>query len=174
MLFKKPKSRVKSEGAPQRLAHLGPSIITADVMFEGQLVSSGELQIDGTVRGDVRAAAVAIDTHGVVYGEIVAEDVLVRGRVIGPIRGLNVQILNGGHVEGDVLHQTIAIENGAYFEGSMRRSEDPLAEVELRPAVEAAAPPPRLALQPDIQELEEHAVIGPAEAWPGRNKRAAE
>jgi cytoskeletal protein CcmA (bactofilin family) len=173
MLFKKPKPKVRNEGAPVRLTHLGPSIITADVMFEGQLVSSGELQIDGTIRGDVRAAAVAIDAHGVIYGEIVAEDVLVRGRVIGPIRGLNVQILNGGHVEGDILHQTISIENGAYFEGSMRRSEDPLAEVELAPAVEAA-PQVRLALQADAQEIEEHAVIGPAEAWPGRSKRAGE
>ena len=33
------------------------------------------------------------------------------------------------HVEGDIVHQSLAIEQGAYFEGKSRRSDDPLAEI---------------------------------------------
>jgi cytoskeletal protein CcmA (bactofilin family) len=56
-------------------------------------------------------------------GEIVAEEIYVRCRVIGPIRDNHVQLRAGAHVEGDVINQSIAIENGAYCCGSIRRSE---------------------------------------------------
>ena len=37
------------------------------------------------------------------------------------------------HVEGDIFHQSLAIEQGAYFEGKSRRSDDPLSEVKAAP-----------------------------------------
>ena len=36
--------------------------------------------------------------------------------------------LFGGHIEGDVVNETISIDNGAYIDGAIRRSDDPLAE----------------------------------------------
>jgi cytoskeletal protein CcmA (bactofilin family) len=125
MIFKR--LRKTSNGDAQR-GRAGPSIISSDVVIEGSLVTAGELQIDGTVNGAVRAHSCVIDMQGVVQGEIVAEEVYVRGRVIGPIRGNHVQLHAGAHVEGDVISQTIAIENGAYIYGSIRRSEDPMTE----------------------------------------------
>jgi cytoskeletal protein CcmA (bactofilin family) len=62
-------------------------------------------------------------------GGVIAEDVVVRGRVVGSIRGLRVTLQAQSHVEGDIFHQSLAIEQGAYFEGKSRRSDDPLAEV---------------------------------------------
>jgi cytoskeletal protein CcmA (bactofilin family) len=32
------------------------------------------------------------------------------------------------HVEGDIFHQSLAIEQGAYFEGKSRRSDDPMGD----------------------------------------------
>jgi cytoskeletal protein CcmA (bactofilin family) len=64
-----------------------------------------------------------------VMGNVIAEDVVVRGRVVGSIRGLRVTLQAQSHVEGDIFHQSLAIEQGAYFEGKSRRSDDPLAEV---------------------------------------------
>jgi cytoskeletal protein CcmA (bactofilin family) len=60
---------------------------------------------------------------------------VVRGKVIGSIRGLRVTLQSQSHVEGDIFHQSLAIEQGAYFEGKSRRSDDPMADVK--------APPPR-------------------------------
>jgi cytoskeletal protein CcmA (bactofilin family) len=132
MLFKKSRSsrtkQAKGNGAAPRSNRMGPSIITGDVVIEGSIVTGGELQIDGTINGDIRARAVVIDVQGVVHGRIVSEDVFVRGRVIGPINALNVTIVSGGHVEGDVVNETIAIENGAHVDGKIQRSEDPLSE----------------------------------------------
>ena len=33
------------------------------------------------------------------------------------------------HIEGDIIHQSLAIVQGAYFEGKSRRSDNPLEEV---------------------------------------------
>jgi cytoskeletal protein CcmA (bactofilin family) len=97
-----------------------------------------------------------------VMGNVMAEDVVVRGRVVGSIRGLRVTLQAQSHVEGDIFHQSLAIEQGAYFEGKSRRSDDPLAEVKTpgtassrpsdrpsgfdqKPHDEASAIPPRAA-----------------------------
>jgi cytoskeletal protein CcmA (bactofilin family) len=126
MLFKNFGRKNNAEGGRSRSS--GPSIITEDVVIEGSLISGGELQIDGTVNGDVRAHAIVIDSQGVVHGEVIAEEVLVRGRIIGPIRGIHVHVYAGGHVQGDVINETISVDNGAYIDGTIRRSDDPLAE----------------------------------------------
>ena len=45
----------------------------------------------------------------------------------GSIRGNSVTFQSAGRVEGDVFHKTLAIEQGAYFEGKSRRSDDPMS-----------------------------------------------
>ncbi|MEJ2517449.1 MAG: polymer-forming cytoskeletal protein [Methyloceanibacter sp.] len=44
------------------------------------------------------------------------------------MRGLRVSLQSQSHVEGDIYHQSLAIEQGAYFEGKSRRSDTPLAD----------------------------------------------
>jgi cytoskeletal protein CcmA (bactofilin family) len=127
MLFKRFRKNARANGQAQQV-EAPPSYIGPDVVVEGSLVSAGELHIDGTVHGNARAQAVVVDRHGAVHGEVVAEEVLVRGRVIGPIRGVHVHLYPGAHVEGDVINESISIDNGAYIYGSIRRSEDPLSE----------------------------------------------
>jgi cytoskeletal protein CcmA (bactofilin family) len=58
---------------------------------------------------------------------VVAEDVVIRGRLIGSVRGVRVILQFTCHVEGDLLHTSLAMEQGAYFEGKSRRAEDPLS-----------------------------------------------
>ena len=60
-----------------------PSIISADLIVNGTLISTGDIQVDGRVEGDVRSAALVIGDKAFINGEVVAEDVTVRGRVQG-------------------------------------------------------------------------------------------
>lgn len=133
MIFRR-MGRKKSNGEAHINGASSPSLITQDVVIEGSFVTSGELHIDGTVRGNIRAKTCIIDMQGVVEGEVVAEEIFVRGRVVGPIRGINVHLYAGSHVEGDVINESIGIENGAYIYGSIRRSEDPLSEPSMVPS----------------------------------------
>ena len=72
------------------------------------------------------AEAVAL-AHALPGIEIVGDEVVVNGRVVGRVRGLKVRLTATARVEGDIIHKTIAIESGAHFEGSVQRQEDPLS-----------------------------------------------
>lgn len=131
MFFRKSRDKASkgaTAGGGRQRHRSGPSLLSMDLVIDGSVSTSGELQVDGTINGSVRARAVVVDANGVVYGDITAEEVIVRGRVIGPIRALHIHIFAGAHIEGDVINQTLSIENGAHVDGKIRRVEDPLSE----------------------------------------------
>jgi cytoskeletal protein CcmA (bactofilin family) len=109
---------------PDRMA---PSIIGEDLTVTGNVLSRGEVQVDGQIQGDVHCSSLIVGEKAQITGGIVAEDVVVRGRVMGSVRGNRVTLQASSHVEGDVFHKSLAIEQGAFFEGKSRRSEDPIA-----------------------------------------------
>ena len=124
MIFKRSKSTQRTTPVVAE-----PSYIARDTTIEGRIVSDGEIHIDGAVHGSVRAHTCLVDTRGEVRGDISAEVVYVRGRVIGPISGVHVQIEANAHVEGDVTNETISIENGAYVLGSIRHTAQTQTQV---------------------------------------------
>ena len=106
-----------------------PSIIGEDLTIRGNVTSKGEIQVDGEIEGDIRCGSLLLGDKSKVTGGVAAEDVVVRGHVVGSIRGLRITLQAQSHVEGDIFHQSLAIEQGAYFEGKSRRSDNPLAEI---------------------------------------------
>jgi cytoskeletal protein CcmA (bactofilin family) len=108
-------------------ARTAPSILSADLTVVGNIKTQGDIQVEGTVEGDIRAHQLTIGESATIKGEIVGDDIIVHGRVIGRVRGLKVRLSASARVEGDIIHKTIAIESGAHFEGSVQRQEDPLA-----------------------------------------------
>lgn len=115
----------------------GQSQIGADLTIIGNLVSKGEVHIDGELQGDLHAANVVVGESARITGGIVAEEVIVRGTVMGSIRGKRVILQSSSKVEGDIFHSQLAIEQGAFFEGKSRRVDDPLAGAQ-RPEVSGA------------------------------------
>jgi len=105
-----------------------PSIISSDLVVNGTLSSSGDIQIDGRVEGDVHSAGLVIGEKALIHGEVLADDVTVRGRVEGSIRARKVLLCSTCHVEGNILHEAFAVEAGAFFEGNCRHSDNPLSE----------------------------------------------
>mgnify|MGYP001163939694 CR=1 FL=1 len=102
------------------------SIISSDLLITGNLKTTGDIQIEGRVDGDIRAHLLTVGDGAKVKGEIIADDVVVNGHIIGRVRGLKVRLTSTARVEGDIIHKTIAIESGAHFEGSVQRQDDPL------------------------------------------------
>lgn len=107
----------------------GPSVIGADLTVVGNLVSRGEVHVEGEIQGDIHGTHVVVGEKAKITGAIVADEIVVRGHVMGSVRGKRVMLQATSHVEGDVFHQALAIEQGAFFEGKSRRSEDPTAGV---------------------------------------------
>lgn len=119
------------------------SVLSSDLTVIGNLRTTGDVQVEGIVEGDIRAHLLTVGESATIKGEIVADDIVVNGRVIGRVRGLKVRLTSSARVEGDIVHKTIAIESGAHFEGSVQRQEDPLANgatPKLAPPTPAPAP----------------------------------
>ena len=120
-----------------------PSIIGEDLTVTGNVTCKGEIQVDGEIQGDVHCGSLLLGETSKVTGGVIAEDVVVRGRVTGSIRGLRVTLQAQSHVEGDIYHQSLAIEQGAYFEGKSRRSDDPMSGAGTSASDKPAAVPDR-------------------------------
>ena len=128
-----------------------PSILSADAVVTGTLVSTGDMQIDGRVEGDVHSTSLVIGDKAEIHGEVIAEDVTVRGRVIGRIRARKVLLCATSHVEGDILHEAFAVESGAFFEGNCRHSDNPLGDAAPQLAAPAQQTVMSVAAAPRVQ-----------------------
>jgi len=115
------------------------SMISNEVMIIGndlRIISKGTLQIDGEIRGDLYCSQVIVLENGKVTGTVAAESVVVNGEVQGLIRGVKVELQSNARVEADIHLNQFVVEPGAYFEGSIRRSDEMAA---LMPVLDPAA-----------------------------------
>ena len=93
------------------------SLVAEGVRIRGDLVTDGDLQLDGAIEGDLSVGQLTIGETGLVSGTIQADAVEVRGRVVGTISARRVRLLASARVDGDISHTELSIESGAHFEG---------------------------------------------------------
>ncbi len=98
-----------------------PSLLGKEIKIIGKISSKGALQLDGVLEGEIKASRLVIEKSAKVVGSVTSEDLVIKGRIIGPVFGKKVRFGSSARVEGDTFHETIAIEDGAYYEGSIRR-----------------------------------------------------
>ncbi|MDC3067815.1 polymer-forming cytoskeletal protein [Paracoccaceae bacterium] len=108
-----------------------PSYLDKEIKIKGKVTSKGELQLDGVLEGELIASKLVIEKSAKVVGSVSSEDLVIKGRIIGPVFGKKVRFGASARVEGDTFHETIAIEDGAYYEGSIRRHQ-PKSSSELK------------------------------------------
>ena len=122
MIFRKPRPTGNDNLPVER----SPTIIARDTSLEGVIESDGDVEIQGHFRGTVHARSCHVGDSGFVEGTIVADDVGVRGRVMGPIRSVQVHLMRGAQVNGDVHNTSLIIDDGAQLNGAVWQSDDPL------------------------------------------------
>ena len=109
----------KEENKMKAPANSVPSIISSDVTIKGNVTTSGVIQLDGTVEGDVKSNSATIGENGTVKGKVNADDVVVKGTINGSITGRNIRVEKSAKITGDLCHQTLSIEAGAFIEGNL-------------------------------------------------------
>ncbi len=112
----------KNRGTPQNSID---SLIGAGTRVEGNVVFSGGLRIDGTVRGNINSenpleGTLVISEKASVEGAISVGHVVINGTVIGPVfAGESLELLPSATVTGDVEYHQIEMQQGAVIQGRL-------------------------------------------------------
>ena len=123
-----------------------PSILSSDLKIEGDVVSHGDLHINGTIKGDVVAHRLTLGEGGTITGTVEVDVAVIAGNLAGQITATSVTLASTARVVADITHVSLLIEEGAVFEGFSRRvhsiegiTEDTLrAHPRLNPPLRAA------------------------------------
>ncbi len=108
----------------------GSSVISKDLTIDGNMSSDGAIQLEGSVKGEIRCRSLEIMEGGVLDGQIICDTLRVRGKVRGGIDARIVYLDESADVRGDILHGVLNILPGAYLEGRLQRRQ---AEAEKAP-----------------------------------------
>ena len=101
-----------------------PSIISADLSIVGDLSGEGEVQVDGSIDGDIRTKTLLISESATVKGEIVVDTVRVYGSVNGQIKARAVTVAKSARVIGNILFGKVSIEEGAFLDGHCKHMSE--------------------------------------------------
>src|SRR5271165_512618 len=119
--------------------------IGKSVIVRGELSGSEDLYVDGEVEGSIslRGQSLTIGPNGRVHANVEARNVIVHGRIDGNIKASDrVELRKSASLSGDISTARIAIEEGAFFKGSIDiQKTEPAPRLEPKPAVTAVATP---------------------------------
>ena len=95
------------------------TIVGTCARLEGNVVSAGNLRIDGQVKGQINADGdVVLSPQSQVEADIRSQNVSVAGRFKGNIlvKG-KAHLARGGRIDGNITSKTLVVEEGGIFHG---------------------------------------------------------
>ncbi|MHB8653693.1 MAG: bactofilin family protein [Terriglobia bacterium] len=115
------------------------TLLGRSAVVRGEISASEDLLIEGQFDGTIslQENCLTVGPKGQVKAEIRARQVVVHGTVHGNVTAREkIEIRKTGQVLGDLVAAGVAIEDGAYFKGSIEilREGDKAAPVIVRPA----------------------------------------
>jgi cytoskeletal protein CcmA (bactofilin family) len=119
-----------------------PSILSHDLTIEGDVVSEGEIHINGIVKGDVTARQLTLGKDGAITGTVEVDDAVVGGKLAGRLIATSVVLLGTARVTADITHVSLAIAPEAVFEGFSHRVDT---------IEDGTVHPPRLTAPPEAE-----------------------
>ncbi len=97
------------------------SIIPADLKITGDLVSPGDIYVEGVIHGNITCRTLTLTGQPVVQGSVKAETVRVSGTFNGKVEAKKVVLTKGAKMVGEIYYETLEVEAGASFEGKVSR-----------------------------------------------------
>ncbi len=107
------------------------TVVSAGMRIEGELKSNGSIKIDGIVTGKIHTSQnLEVGPNAQIDADLIAANAIIAGIIRGNVTVKNsLRILSTGKILGNVSCTSIAIEDGAYFNGACRMQE-PKARIE--------------------------------------------
>ena len=103
------------------------SVIAVGADWVGNLTFDGALQVDGKVKGVIKASGgmVHVSAEGKVEGEIHAPHVILDGEMLGNVFATeHLELGPRARVRGDVQYGVMEMARGAQIDGSLHQLRD--------------------------------------------------
>lgn len=96
------------------------NMIAQGTVIEGEIKSTGDLRIDGTVKGSVISKAkVVVGSTGLIQGDVFAQNADISGTIMGKSTINETTFLkSSAKVNGDIITSKLVVEVGASFTGN--------------------------------------------------------
>ena len=120
------------------------TVLGQTVVLKGELSANEDLLIEGQFEGTISLEdhCLTVGADGQVKAEVRARQVVILGAVSGNVVAREkVEIRRSGHLVGDLATGAVAIEEGAYFKGSIEILRDEPKESPRGASPRSAAPP---------------------------------
>ena len=98
-----------------------PTIIARDLKIEGQIHSSGLIEIEGVIKGTINGNSVILREEGFIEGEVIAESLSLRGSFEGKIKAKNINISSKAKIHGEIEYESLSVEDGACIDGQFKK-----------------------------------------------------
>jgi len=121
MWFKQSPASSDDERGSRSNRPSAPSILSSDLKIEGDVVSHGDLHVNGSIKGDVVAHRLTLGEGGTITGTVEVDVAVIAGNLAGQISATSVTLTSTARVVADITHVSLLIEEGAVFEGFSRR-----------------------------------------------------
>ena len=109
----------------KKLNHSGRSHVGETLQIEGDLRSSGAIDVSGLINGNVFVSEMTITETGSVRGSIEAKSIEINGHVEGKISADVAIIGKTAVIKGDIFFRnTLKTEEGADIEGYIKRTNN--------------------------------------------------
>ena len=119
------------------LNHSGRSHVGETLQLEGDLRSSGSVDVAGLISGNVFVSEIVIAETGSIRGSLEAANVEVNGHVEGKITADAVIIGKNAVIKGDIFFRnTLKTEEGADIDGYIKRVNNGKSNTEEDIAIE--------------------------------------
>jgi cytoskeletal protein CcmA (bactofilin family) len=99
-----------------------PLAVGSKISIRGTIIARGDVYLNGEVEGKVEAvnSTVTVGPNAKVVANLDAKKVVIVGTVDGNVKATEViEVQKTGSITGDVSTARIAIEDGAFFKGSV-------------------------------------------------------
>ncbi len=98
-----------------------PTILSQDLVVVGEIASSGIIEIEGRIKGNIRGNAVILRENGFIEGDIYAESLSIRGNFEGNIYAQNIDISSSAKISGDIEYKSLSVEDGACIDARFKK-----------------------------------------------------
>jgi cytoskeletal protein CcmA (bactofilin family) len=106
------------------------TLVGTDTVISGDIIFSGGLRIDGTVRGDVSEqpdsqGTIVVGENGRVEGAMSATKIVLIGSVVGPVKASQfIELQAKAHIKGDLHYKSLEMHMDSVIDGKLMHNEE--------------------------------------------------